>query len=341
MPTVSSKRLASFCHQMGVSLKAGLDTRKAFGTCKHLLGKGHTASLSLITDELEQGSTLHECIRKCPKTFPPLLSMLVQVGELSGKTESAFKGLANYYDNRVALIRGFFKRVTWPVLQFVIATGVVGLVLFIMGMLLGNGGAGELLPSWIADDSLFSKYCGLMFVLYGFAGGVGYGVYMQWLNIEVFVGLLSLLPGVKHPFLNLAMSRFCWTFSLVHNAGVDAERSVAMAIKSSGNPVYIKTLQPVLDAIRNNEDFYSAFASTDVYPAAFLSSLMTAEQAGTISESLWQEAATFRLKAESQLQWLSKVCTGLIYGGVAVFIIIMIFVFYKTFILNPINTILG
>ena len=56
------------------------------------------------------------------------------------------------------------------------------------------------------------------------------------------------------------MSRFCWTFSLVHNAGVDAERSVTMAIKSSGNPVYIKTLEPVLRVIRNNDDFYSAFA---------------------------------------------------------------------------------
>ena len=125
MPTVSSKRLSSFCRQMGVSLHAGLDTRKAFGTCKHLLGKGHTASLSLITNQLEEGSTLHECIRKCPGTFPPLMSMMVQVGELSGKTEAAFIGLAEYYDNRVALIRGFFKSVTWPVLQFIIATGVV------------------------------------------------------------------------------------------------------------------------------------------------------------------------------------------------------------------------
>ena len=341
MPTVSSKRLSSFCRQMGVSLHAGLDTRKAFGTCKHLLGKGHTASLSLITNELEEGSTLYECIRQCPGTFPSLMSMMVQVGELSGKTEAAFIGLAEYYDNRVALIRGFFKSVTWPVLQFVIATGVVGLVLFIMGMLLGNGEAGDLLPGWLSDNSLFSKYCGLMLVFYGFAGGIGYGVYMQWLNIEVFVGLLSQLPGVKHPFLNLAMSRFCWTFSLVHNAGVDAERCVDMAIKSSGNPVYLKTLKPVLDAIRNNDDFYSAFAQTNTYPPDFLSSVMTAEQAGTISESLWREATTFRTKAESQLQWLSKICTGFIYGGVAIFIIIMIFVFYKAFILNPINTMLG
>ena len=114
-----------------------------------------------------------------------------------------------------------------------------------------------------------------------------------------------------------------------------------MAIKSSGNPVYLKTLDPILDAIRNNEDFYSAFARTDTYPPDFLSAVLTAEQAGTISESLWREATTFRTKAESQLQWLSKICSGLIYGGVAIFIIIMIFVFYKAFILNPLNTILG
>ncbi len=339
MPTVSSKRLASFCHQMGTSLNAGLDTRKAFSTCKHLLGKGHTASLSYITNELESGGTLYEGIKHCKTTFPPLLSMMVQVGEMSGRTEDAFNGLGDYYDNRVALIRGFIKSVTWPVLQFVIATFVFGLILLIMSILLGDGGADDLLPAWISNGSLFSKYCSLMLVLYGFAAGIGYGIYMQWLNIDIFVGFLSLIPGVKHAFLNLAMSRFCWTFSLIHNAGVDAERSVVMAIKASGNPVYTKTLESIRESVRKNQEFHTAFANTQTYPAEFLTILATAEQAGTISESLWREANTFREKAESQLKWLSKICTGMIYGAVAAVIIIMIFVLFNTFVLNPLNTI--
>ncbi len=326
---------------MGTSLKAGLDSRKAFGTCKHLLGKGHTSDLTLIARELEEGSTLYECIQQCPGTFPPLVSMMVEVGEVAGKTDAAFVGLADYYDNRVALIRGFRRSVSMPIIQFVIATGVVGLVLFIMGMLLGGGQASDLLPAWISEGGLFGKYVGLMVVLYGFAAGIAYGVYMQWLNLEAFVGLLSLVPGIKHPFLNLALSRFCWTFSLVHNAGVDAERCATIAINSSGNPVYIRTKESVLKSLRNNEDFYSAFAKTGTYPTDFLSIFMTAEQAGTISETLWREAGTFREKAESQLRWLSKICSGMIYGAVATFIIIMIFVFYKTFVLNPINSLLG
>ena len=341
MPTVSSKRLANFCRQMSTSLNAGLDTRKAFHTCQHLLGKGHTASLTYIANELETGGTLHESIKQCKSTFPPLMTMLVQVGEISGKTEDAFKGLADYYDNRVALVRGFIKSITWPVMQFVIATGVFGLILLIMSILLGDGGAGDLLPAWISDGSIFSKYVAFMIVFYGFAGGVGYAIYMQWLNIEVFVGLISLIPGIKHAFLNLAMSRLCWTFSLVHNAGVDAERSVALAVRASGNPVYIKTLEAILEAIRQNDEFYSAFARTQAYPNDFLTILSTAEQAGTISESLSREASTFRDKAESQLKWLSKICSGIIYGGVAAVIIVMIFVMYNTFIINPLNNVLG
>jgi len=317
---------------MGVSLNAGLDTRKAFENCKHLLGKGHTASLSLITNELEVGQSLHECIRQCPKTFPPLLGMMVQVGELSGRTESAFMGLADYYDNRVALIRGFFKSIAWPVLQLVLATMVIGLMLLIIEWL--TGGPSPLFPIRL------NTYLSIVSVFYAFAIGISYCVHMQWLNIEVFVGLLSILPGVKHPFLNLALSRLCWTFSLVHNAGVDAERCAAMAIKSSGNPVYTKTLEAVLSSIRDNHDFHSSFAKTKVYPTALLTILETTEQTGTISEGLWREAGIFREKAERQLRWLSKIFSGMVYGCCAVIIgavIISMFMGYLNILNDAIN----
>jgi type II secretory pathway component PulF len=139
--------------------------------------------------------------------------------------------------------------------------------------------------------------------------------------------------------LNLALSRLCWTFGLVHNAGVDAERTAAMAIRSTGNPMFIRELSGILNSLRKNQEFYTAFSKADNFPTGFLASLMTAEQTGTITESLIREAALYREITETQFTWLTRVTGGIIYGCVGIVVIAMIFILFNQY-LNVINHLL-
>ncbi|MBT7256948.1 MAG: hypothetical protein HN882_18255 [Planctomycetaceae bacterium] len=336
MPTVSSKRLAAFSHQMGTCLNAGLDVRKSFAQCQNLLGKGHTADCLKIEDMLQNGDMLHQAFNAATSTFPPLMIMMVEVGEISGKTEAAFKGLADNYQHRVSLIRTFIKGISWPILQLVMATGIFGIVLLVFSMLLNTDTEESGISAWMGDINTFYTYCAVVALGYTFVIGTVFAIYMQWLNVGIFLGVVMKIPGLRKPFLNLALSRLCWTFGLVHNAGVDAERTAAMAIRSTGNPMFIRELSGILNSLRKNQEFYTAFSKADNFPTGFLASLMTAEQTGTITESLIREAALYREITETQFTWLTRVTGGIIYGCVGIVVIAMIFILFNQY-LNVIN----
>ena len=336
MPTVSSKRLAAFSQQMGTCLNAGLDVRSSFANCQNLLGKGHKANCLKIANMLQDGDMLHQAFNESTSTFPPLMTMMVEVGEISGKTEAAFKGLADNYQHRVSLIRTFIKGISWPILQLVMATGIFGIVLLVFSMLLNRDTEESGISAWMGDINTFYTYCAVVALGYTFVIGTVFAIYMQWLNVGIFLGVVMKIPGLRKPFLNLALSRLCWTFGLVHNAGVDAERTAAMAIRSTGNPMFIRELSGILNSLRKNQEFYTAFSKADNFPTGFLASLMTAEQTGTITESLIREAALYREITETQFTWLTRVTGGIIYGCVGIVVIAMIFILFNQY-LNVIN----
>ena len=341
MPTVSSKRLAAFSQQMGTCLNAGLDARSAFANCHNLLGKGHKANCLKIADMLQNGDMLHQAFSESTSTFPPLMTMMVEVGEISGKTEAAFKGLADNYQHRVSLIRTFIKGISWPILQFVMATGIFGIVLLVFTIFLGNGEAAGLIPVWVGDINTFYTYCVVVMLGYTFVIGTVFAIYMQWLNVGIFLGVVMKIPGLKKPFLNLALSRLCWTFGLVHNAGVDAQRTAAMAIRSTGNPMFIRELGGILSSLQDNQEFHTAFSKANNFPSGFLASLMTAEQTGTLTESLLREAALYREITETQFTWLTRITGGIIYGCVGIVVVAMIFILFKALYLDPLNNALN
>ena len=341
MPTVSSKRLAAFSQQMGTCLNAGLDVRSSFANCQNLLGKGHKANCLKIANMLQDGDMLHQAFNESTSTFPPLMTMMVEVGEISGKTEAAFKGLADNYQHRVSLIRTFMKGISWPILQLVMATGIFGIVLLVFAVFLGNGEAAGIIPAWVGDINTFYTYCAVVALGYTFVIGTVFAIYMQWLNVGIFLGVVMKIPGLRNPFLNLALSRLCWTFGLVHNAGVDAQRTAAMAIRSTGNPMFIRELDGILGSLQENQEFYTAFSKANIFPSGFLASLMTAEQTGTITESLIREAALYREITETQFTWLTRISGGIIYGCVGVVVIAMIFILFKTLYLDTIHNALN
>ena len=341
MPTVSSKRLAAFSQQMGTCLNAGLDVRSSFANCQNLLGKGHKANCLKIANMLQDGDMLHQAFNESTSTFPPLMTMMVEVGEISGKTEAAFKGLADNYQHRVSLIRTFIKGISWPILQLVMATGIFGIVLLVFSMLLNTDAEDSGISAWMGDINTFYTYCAVVALGYTFVIGTVFAIYMQWLNVGIFLGVVMKIPGLRNPFLNLALSRLCWTFGLVHNAGVDAQRTAAMAIRSTNNPMFIRELDGILGSLQANQEFYTAFSKAGNFPKGFLASLMTAEQTGTITESLLREAAIYREITESQFTWLTRITGGIIYGCVGIVVVVMIFILFKALYLDPLNNALN
>ena len=60
---------------------------------------------------------------------------MVEVGEQTGHLGEIFAQLAEHYENQVRLRRNFLSSITWPIIQLTIALAVIGLLIWIGGVI--------------------------------------------------------------------------------------------------------------------------------------------------------------------------------------------------------------
>lgn len=342
MVPISAKNLHKFCFQMGTGLRAGLDTLTCWKQCARLLGRSFDSRAEHVTTSLQNGVLLNESLSEHEKIIPPLVIQMIQIGELTGKTEVVFLDLAEYYKNQVELKQTFIKGIAWPVFELTIGLFVVGLLIAVYAMLgVKNPTTGEPisilgLSGW---DGL-KIYVSIIFVLLALLFATIQAIRHQLISPNSFLGVFMRIPLLSFPFRNIAMARFSWCLSMIHGAGVDAQRTVTMALRSSLNPIFTRHIKSVEQQITDGESFHAALDKTDEFSREFISVLEAGELSGTISETLDHQAKTFRRIAKTQFTMLTKVMGGLVFLIVGTLFVFMIWNLFQMY-LSPINEALG
>jgi type IV pilus assembly protein PilC len=81
--------------------------------------------LSSASDDIQKGVSLSSIINANEKIFPPLVGQMAEVGEETGKTETMFLKLAEFYEEEVNQITKNLSSVIEPILM-VLMGGAVG-----------------------------------------------------------------------------------------------------------------------------------------------------------------------------------------------------------------------
>src|SRR6267142_2259608 len=128
---VDAKSLAVFVRQFSVMIDAGLPLVQ----CLEILGSQeedkHFAAVILATrGDVESGASLADAMRKHPKVFDPLFTNMIAAGEAGGILDTILKRLATYIEKAVKLKGQVKSAMIYPVAVIVIATVVVGVILW-------------------------------------------------------------------------------------------------------------------------------------------------------------------------------------------------------------------
>jgi type IV pilus assembly protein PilC len=128
---VDAKSLAVFVRQFSVMIDAGLPLVQ----CLEILGSQeedkHFAAVILATrGDVESGASLADAMRKHPKTFDPLFTNMIAAGEAGGILDTILKRLATYIEKAVKLQQQVKSAMIYPIAVIVIATVVVGVILW-------------------------------------------------------------------------------------------------------------------------------------------------------------------------------------------------------------------
>ncbi len=132
-PVVRSANLSRFAGSLGLLLKSGVNLDEALEVTERTLGNYYyRRALRRAAHSTIQGTKLSDSLSESTKLFPPLVTRLVRVGEVSGKFEETLFFLSDFYEGEVDRATKNLSTALEPLLLLGIGLVVAGLALSII-----------------------------------------------------------------------------------------------------------------------------------------------------------------------------------------------------------------
>jgi type IV pilus assembly protein PilC len=327
-PQLSWTALAAFSRSMARMMESGVEVRKSLQTAaKQSADSRMSATIQNVTQSVAGGRTLAEAFRKEGELFPPLFRDLVDVGEQTGSVPEVFSALSKYYESRIKQVREFRAAIAWPVIQLVAAIGIIGLLVFILG-LLPVGESGE--PFDVIGLGLYGASGAITwFTFWIVLAVVGFIVWKiasnntawQMALHPVLLGLPVLGPCMR----SFAISRFSWCFALTQQAGMTIKPSLECSLKATANGAFMMAQPLIWQELAEGETFADALTASKLFPGEYLQFVATAEETGTVPEQLDRMSHLFEEDAQRSMRRLTSIFSGVVWAGVAMIVIFFIF----------------
>lgn len=343
-PRIGQRELAQLCRRMATALEAGLDVRSV--VAREATGRASRGLLKQMTQislATKQGKSLRDAVDATGNYFPQLFREMVDIGEQTGHLDSVFRHLAEHYEHQLSLRRAFISAITWPAIQLVAAVSIVGLLIWVMGILEQympskdkNSPPIDMLGFGLKGTSGLLIYCSIVgsVVLAGFL--FYQALRRGWFWVRPVERLIFKIPVLGNSLETLALARLAWSMQLTLDTGMDLLKALPLSIKSMRYALYTDHTEQVVQGVRKGIPIHEALEATEVFPRDFVDSLEVGEQAGRLPESLAILSKQYQEQAQRALAALTVVAGFAVWALVAI-LIIMVVVRLMMFYVGVIN----
>jgi type IV pilus assembly protein PilC len=290
---VNAKSLAVFTRQFSVMIDAGLPLVQ----CLEILGtqeedKNFSSVILATRGDVESGASLADAMKKHPKVFDPLFTNMIAAGEAGGILDTILKRLATYIEKAVKLQGQVKSAMIYPVAVIVIATLVVGVILWKVIPTFANlfAGLGAELPLptrvVIGLSNALVRY-GIFVIMAIGAAGYGFKSYYGTPNGRRVVDALVLkMPILGNLMRKIAVARFCRTLSTLLASGVSILEALDITAKTAGNAIVEEAIQSTRKSIERGETIAQPLKDTAVFPSMVVQMIGVGEATGALDTML-------------------------------------------------------
>src|SRR5262245_13405995 len=336
---VAAKNLAVFTRQFSVMIDAGLPLVQ----CLEILGtqeedKNFSGVILATRGDVESGMSLADAMKKHPKVFDSLFTNMIAAGEAGGILDTILKRLATYIEKAVKLKNQVKSAMIYPVAVIVIATVVVGVILWKVIPTFANlfAGLGAELP--LPTRIVIALSNGLVrfmpFVLVGIAAVVFgtrsyYGTPTGRRNIDA---IMLKLPILGILLRKIAVARFCRTLSTLLASGVSILEALDITARTSGNAIVEDGILTTRKSIERGETIAQPLRDTAVFPSMVVQMIGVGEATGALDTMLSKIADFYEEEVDvavagllTLLEPLMIALLGGIVGGIVIAMYMPIF----------------
>lgn len=336
----SHNELAQLCRRWSIALEAGIDVRRLLAregsaSGRHGLGR----RLQQLSTDVAAGHALADSVDRTGDFFPPLFREMVHLGEETGKTAEVLRQLAEHYDHQIKLRRIFLAALTWPAIQLFAAIMIVGLVIWLLGMLPTRAGQKpvDILGLGLIGNRGVAIYFSIVGLIAALVGALVFAVRRGVFWTAPLQRAVLLVPAIGPSLRTLALSRLAWSLHLTLDSGMDLARALTLSLNSTRNQHFIRDCPQIVAAVSSGHEVTEALARTRSYPVDFLDAVDTGERSGRLPETLGVLSRQYQEKAQQALGVLTMIAGFVVWALVALLIVMIIVRIFMTAYLGPIN----
>lgn len=305
--SVSVKEKILFTKQLTILLRSGVPLLQALELLTEQFEGQLKTMLVGIKDDIKEGQSFADALKKYPKTFDTIYVQLVRAGEASGKLETILDRLTVYMERREALNKRISSALQYPMIQLGLScTVVVFLMVKVVPNLVGTFAAsGKTLPTptriLISMSNLVLNYYLVLFVVltlvvlaFRYWKSTAMGA-RQWDKFKLKLPLIGYFARTN------AIIQFSYTLGILLEGGVHLSQALDIVCSIINNRVLADTLQEARDKIIKQGKIAQYLKQTEIFPSIAIYLMSTGEESGTLDTMLLTVARNY----EDELSELS------------------------------------
>lgn len=346
MPTlfgVKTRDLIVFSRQLATLIESGITILSGLQMlADETSSKSLQKALYEVSEDVQEGESLSNALRKHSQTFPSIYGRMIEIGERMGNMESVLRQLATYMEKREALTRKLRGAMAYPMFIICLALGVAYLMITvtlpgIMGLFTEFDVE---LPTptkmLIAITEFSTTYRTQM------TAGIVLVVTVLALYLRTSTGqrqrdaLLLKIPIIGDINIQSNVSQLCHTMSILLRAGLPMSEIMSLIVDTMGNIIVKEAFSKVRTEMLQGHGLSGPIRQEKVFPNLLAQMIRVGEETGTLDTNLETLAIFYEEEADRKISAL----TGMMEPALMLFVGGMV-MFMAVSVIQPMYTMLG
>lgn len=270
-----------------------------------------------LQHELRNGATAGEAFTRQSGLIGTLEASVIAAGERGGRLEQSFGYLAEHFQALAQARQVIIDKSLYPL--FLVHFGVF--VLTLPEFFTGGGVRGYLTNTL---GGLGAAYLGIL-ILWGGLQLLRRAAVTSTVVDRLF-GWIPLMGGIARSF---SLARFCATYELQLQAGVNVLESLSMAARTARSARISSAVAAALPALRRGEQLGPLLAESGAFPKSLVRAIRIGEESGGLDAELKRAAEEFHAEGIRRLKRGSEWLPKLAYLGAVIYLAFRIIEVYR------------
>lgn len=333
---VKSQETTVFVRQLATMIDAGIPLVQSLDI---ISGGQANPSMTRLVDslrqDLEEGSSFADALRKHPGQFDGLFCNLVEAGESSGTLESLLDRIAAYKERTEAIKGKIRKALVYPAAVMFVAIVVVAVIMIFVipqfeELFSSYGSNLPVFTQVVIDMSHFVVNKGWLLAIGLFVVvGAGIAAWKRSPAVKRIVDRSMLrLPVIGTILHKASVARFSRTLATTFAAGIPIVESLNSVAGAAGNIVVHDAVTRMRNQMAAGQSLIFAMRQESIFPHMLRQMAAVGEETGALDDMLNKVADFYEQEVDNLVDALSSLLEPFILvliGGIVGFLVVALY----------------